>query len=127
MDQNLQSLLDDLATLRNFIDDEKAKLKPYEDAAKNLGKVVLAALNEVGVTSAKATGGHRVETVTRTSLKVVDREAFFDFVFASGDDSFLQARAGEEAVAEYLKEHNELPPGIEMESAITLRFTRTKA
>lgn len=123
---NLQELVEQLAAVETFIAEEELKLKPAKEAAKNLREVVLAKMAEVGTDSAKTPDGHRVVIVTNTSARVVDGDAFFDFVADTGDFAFIQKRANLEAVMQYVMEHNEPPPGLELNTVNTLRFNRSK-
>lgn len=83
-------------------------------------------MSEVGITSAKTVDGHSMVLASTASVKVVDAEAFFNFVFEKGDESFIQKRANNDAVKAYLDETNELPPGVTMDTVTTLRFTKSK-
>lgn len=124
---DFSQLLEEYAQIREHIDGEEAKLKPLKDVRDKIQQALLAKMNELGMSSAKSQAGHAVNTVTSTTAKVVDREAFLDFVFDNGDDTFLTNHVSKDAVAEYIKQHNgDLPPGIASEQVITLRFTKAK-
>ena len=121
------AMLEEYATIRVFIEDEEAKLKPYKEVRDSIQAAIQAHMNTIGITSAKSQEGHAVGLATTNSAKVVDAEAFFNFVFEQGDESYLQKRVSPDAVKAYLDKNNELPPGVTMESTTTLRFTRNKA
>lgn len=124
---NLNELLEELATLRNYLDDEEAKLKPLKDAIDKVGAAVLAAMNEAGVKSARTAAGHGIAMVQKFSPRVTDREAFFRFVFDNRDASFLQSRVNLDPIMQYHDEHEgDLPPGVEVQSILSLRFNRAK-
>ena len=124
MNDDFKSLLEEYATVAAFIDDKEAEIAQIKKVRDKIKVALMAKMNELGIDNAKSTAGHSVCVVTNAGVRVVDAEAFFDFVFESGDESFLTKRANTEAVEEYLKVNNQLPPGIEMTQAQTLRFTR---
>lgn len=119
-------LLEDYAAIRTFIEDEEAKIKPLKDVRDKIQAALQAQMNTMGVTNAKSVDGHAVVLATTNSAKVADADAFFNWVFEQGDDSFLQKRVAADRVKQYVDETNELPPGVTMDSVITLRFTRSK-
>ena len=122
-----QEMLDELAMLSNYIDDEEIKLKPYKTARDNLRAAVLGKLNEIGITSAKSTEGHGVTVASSTACKIEDGEAFFTFIELEGRTDMLERRASASTIKEYVQETGKVPPGIRMETVNTLRFTRAKA
>lgn len=126
-DQNLQALLEEYAQVALYIDGEEEKLGAIKKAAANIKQAVQAKMAELGITNAKTVDGHGMSLSTSSSVKVEDAEAFFNFVFESGDDSFIRKQANVDACKAYLAEKNELPPGVKMDQVTTLRFTRAKA
>lgn len=123
---NLQELLEDYANLRNHIEAEEAKLKPFREALANLQAAVLAHLNQNGLDTAKTRDGHRINITRIQSARVVDAEAYFDFVFDTGDAAFLQKRVNAEAVSRFVEETGNLPPGVELTLIDSLRFTKAR-
>lgn len=119
-------LLEEYATVRAYIDDQEEALKPAKKVRDKIGQALLAEMNTMGLSNAKSQLGHSVTTVKSMSTKVEDREAWMNFVFEQGDDTFLTTHVSKEAIEAYLTEHNELPPGIAAESVLTLRFTKAK-
>jgi hypothetical protein len=63
--------------------------------------------------------------IPKTSSKVEDPEAFFNFVFENRATEFLYARANEEAVSEYIEDHASLPPGVTRNTFNTLGFRKS--
>lgn len=123
---NLQEMVQQLAAIEIYLEEQELALKPAKEAAKNLRLAVQAMMNEVGTDSAKTPDGYRVILVTNTSARVVDGEAFFDFVADTGDFAFMPKRANLEAVLAYIAQNNEPPPGLEINTVNTLRFSRSK-
>ena len=116
----------------------KSKFKEYsgiplaaglsgKEVAEKIGEALLAKMNELDMKSAKAKSGARVDTVKNLSTKVEDREAWMTFVFERGDDSFITNHVAKEAIEQYMDDHEgEAPPGIKVESMLSLRFTKAK-
>lgn len=120
-------LTEDYAAIRDLIEAKEAEIKPLKKIAEKVGEALLAKMNELDMKSAKAKSGARVDTVKSLSTKVEDREAWMNFVFEQGDDTFITNHVAKEAVELYMDDHEgEAPPGIKVESMISLRFTKAK-
>lgn len=120
-------LLEEYAAVAMYIDGKEAEIAEIKKVRDNIKAAVQAAMCTIGITNAKSTDGHAVTLVTNVSAKVNDAEAFFDWVFEQGDDSFLQKRVNNDAVKTYVDEHNgECPPGVSMDTVNSLRFTKAK-
>ena len=124
MNDDFKSLLEEYSTVAAFIDEKESEVAAIKKVRDKIKVALMAKMNELGIANAKSTAGHGVTIVTNSGVRVVDAEAFFDFVFETGDSDFLTKRASTEAVEDYLKVNNKLPPGVEMTQAQTLRFTR---
>lgn len=125
-DEKLSTLLEEYASVALYIDGKEAEIAGIKKIAANIKAAIQAKMSAEEITSAKTKDGHSMVMATTTSCKVEDADAFFQFVFDKGDESFIQRRANNDAVVAYLKETNELPPGIKMDSVTTLRFTKAK-
>lgn len=121
-----KTLLEEYATIAAFIEDKEAELAGVKKIRDKIKEALMAQMNQIGVTNAKSIAGHNVTLVNNSSVKVVDAEAFFDFVFERGDSDFLTKRASTEAVEAYVTVNNQLPPGLEMTQTQTMRFTKAK-
>lgn len=119
-------LLEEYATVRAYLEDREQELKPIKDAVDNIKAALQAEMNQLQISSAKSAAGHAVNLVTSKTVKVVDREAWMDFVFESGDDSFITNHVSKDAVAAYVDKQLDVPPGLAMEQVTTIRFTRAK-
>lgn len=122
-----EELLEEYSTVAAFIDDKESELSDIKKARDKIKAALMAEMNAIGIANARSTAGHAVCIVTNNSAKVVDGEAWYEFVFESGDSAYLTKHCSADAVAEYVKQHNQLPPGVEMVQAQTLRFTKSKA
>ena len=120
-------LTEDYTAIRDLIATKEAEIKPLKEVAEKIGEALLAKMNELDMKSAKAKSGARVDTVKNLSTKVEDREAWMTFVFEQGDDSFITNHVAKEAIEQYMDDHEgEAPPGIKVESMLSLRFTKAK-
>lgn len=120
-------LTEDYTAIRDLIAAKEAEIKPLKEVAEKIGEALLAKMNELDMKSAKAKSGARVDTVKNLSTKVEDREAWMTFVFEQGDDSFITNHVAKEAIEQYMDDHGgEAPPGIKVESMLSLRFTKAK-
>lgn len=123
---DFNQLLEEYATIAAFVDEKEAEIADIKKVRDKVKAALMAAMNQLNLSSGKSSAGHQVVVVNNASVRVADAEAFFDFVFERGDADFLTKRASAEAVQEYLQVNNELPPGVEMTQTATLRFTRAK-
>lgn len=122
----VSELLEQYVLIADYVDAAEAQIKPAKESLANIKEALLAKMNELELNSLKSIAGHAVARVNSSSAKVVDAEAFYDFVFETGDTSFLTKHVSKDAVEEYLKATNTLPPGVASESTTTIRFTRAK-
>lgn len=84
---------------------------------------IQAHFNETGASSIRTSCGTAYSTV-RLSARVDDQEAFRQFVESQGAWGILEARANKSAVAEYLDEHGEPPPGVSITRAHNININR---
>lgn len=120
------NLLEEYATVAEYIDQKESEISEIKKVRDKIKAALMAVMNNESIANAKSKAGHAVCLVKNNSAKVVDGAAFHSFVLESGDTSFLTKHVAADAVDDYLKEHNQLPPGIEMTSALSLRFTKAK-
>lgn len=124
---NFEQLLEEYSTLAAYIDSKEDELSDIKKARDKIKAALMAEMNSIGISNARSTAGHGVCIVTNNSAKVVDGDAWYQFVFDNADPAYLTKHCSADAVKAYLDEHNRLPPGVEMVSAQTLRFTKAKA
>lgn len=117
--------------LREFKEKITAELK--EKTAKievemdRLEAEMMMFLNETRQDSAKTASGTFFKK-TSMSAKVADRDTFLPWVFASPEDrmQFLENRVNKTAVDEYLEEHKELPPGVDVVRVVSISVNRPR-
>lgn len=123
---NFTELLEEYATLAAYITGKEEEIAGAKKVRDKIKDALMAEMNTIGLSNAKSQAGHRVELVLNPGVRVVDAEAFFDFVFKCGDTGFLTKRANADAVKDYLQVNNKLPLGVEMTQTQTVRFTKAK-
>ena len=106
--------------LRNFIAARQEafdkEMEPYHAAMKALEDWGQGVLNQLaGDDDAKASLATPQGTMYRKktlSVKVDDREAWFQFIFEANREAFLTTAVSKEAVVEYMDKYKSEPPGI---------------
>lgn len=126
MTTNFGTLVEEYATIACYIDDLEKQLNSVKEVRDAIKAALQARMNELGVDSAKSSAGHTVTKVTNKTAKIIDAEAFKDFILKTGDIDMLQNRASSEACFDYADANGVAPPGVELGSAITIRFNRSK-
>lgn len=122
----ISEMLESYVQIADYIDTAEAQLKPAKEALANIKEALLGKMNELDLNSLKSQAGHAIARVKTVSAKVEDAEAFYDFVFETGDTSYLTKHVSKDAVEAYIAEHNATPPGVISEQVTTIRFTRAK-
>lgn len=125
--------LDELIDKYIKVRDKKAQLKKaYEAEAGKLDEVltkmeavILKMFEQTGQDSAKTASG-TAYTSTRNSATVADRDAFLGWVLADPEERaiFLENRVNKTAVEQFKAENEDLPPGVNWRSEITVNVRR---
>lgn len=102
----------------------KQEVSRFTKAMTKIEQALLAEFTETGQESAKTSAGTAYLS-TRTSAKVVSRDEFFDFVRGQEAWAFLESRVNKTAVEEYMAEHDELPPGVDVTRSLTVNIRRS--
>lgn len=135
---DIEEYEDDMDGLDNLVDkyikfrDIKAKLKakhsnelePVETALKTIEATLLSKFAEIGTESVRTTAGTAFKS-TRTSATVVDWDQVLDYVKANGAWELLERRVNKSAVEEFREANDDLPPGVNMRSEITINVRRS--
>jgi hypothetical protein len=100
------------------------KIKPFEDAMRTIENAAAVLAKETGQIALKSESGTAFP-VTQNRVRVDNRAAFHEFVFANNADYMLTAHVSKEAVLEWQKNHEgKLPPGIIKDTSIEWQFRR---
>lgn len=119
--------IEQFVKLRDIIkakeEEHKKALAPYKDTLKQLEGVILQALQSAGADNIKSPAGTAYRS-TKKSATIADGEAFWNFVVANQLWDLIDKKANATAVADYLEENNQLPPGINYSTVETLGVRR---
>jgi hypothetical protein len=111
--------------------DKKAQMKaeyegavaPIQAALDKAEAAMLTVMQQQGVESFRTDAG-TVYQSTRTSASVADWDSAFGFIQANNLWNMLEKRVSKSAVDEYVAQNNDLPPGINYRSEITVGVRR---
>jgi len=104
-------------------------MKPYQDAMVLIQNTMQQRMNDAGETSVKTAAGTAYKSST-LSVKVADRQTFYDYIFADPATSrqmaevFFTANIAKDAVKEFLDQHHFNPPGVSTETITKVLFRR---
>lgn len=111
--------------------DRKAELKAAFDASvaeintglQRLEGAILDTLTEQGVESVRTGAGTAYKSVS-TSVTAADGEMFLQWCLGNDRLDLLEKRPSKTAVEAYKEEFNDLPPGINWKSAVSVGVRR---
>jgi len=111
--------------------DKKAELKSeYEKKVESLNEwmekvelTILDHLNSENLESIKTTSGTAFKQ-HQTSATVADWDSTFAFISANHAWHMLEHRVSKTAVAEYIKEHKNVPPGVNWSDRVVVNVRR---
>lgn len=107
-----------------LIDDEyKAKKKEVTDKMDLLEGRIQVVLESTGGKAIRTDAGTAYIKTTYTT-PLVDTEAFMNFVVEQEAYELLDKRANSTAVQEYVKEHGNLPPGVNLKAFTKVNVNR---
>jgi hypothetical protein len=102
----------------------EAELAPINAMMDKIETHLLAQMQEQGVTSYK-TGLGTAYTSTTTKANVADWDGLLGFVRENGLWQMLERRVSKTAVDEYVAAHQDLPPGVNYTTAISVNVRRS--
>ena len=124
---NYDQLIDKYIKLR----DKKAEIQKAQKAELAKFDSALLALERIFLTHMQATGAKSVSTQhgtayqkTQTCCTIADRDAFLRFIKQGDNWAFADLRANTPAVKAYLEANEELPPGVNFVSRLTVNVQR---
>jgi hypothetical protein len=104
--------------------EQKALISPYKEAEETIELALLEMLNQNGLQNFKCEEGTAYKT-THTNTKLVDRNAFLDFVAQSLDFDFFTNSLAKEHVKEYVEKNRHPPPGVEVTETIVVNIRKS--
>lgn len=124
---NDDQLVSRFIELRDWLAAEQAahdaRLAPTTTAMKAIEGELHNRLIARGQTKGGTPSGTFYTTET-LAARVVDREAFLDHVFSTGDRNMIAASVTKDSVKEYQDKHGANPPGVEAQWVIKLTVRR---
>lgn len=124
---NIDALVGQYVKLRDKIkesdDAHKEKMAPAKGYLERLNNALLAQLQTIGADSAKTPHGTAYQTIKRTA-SIADGNEFRGFVIENRAWDIADWKANAPAVEEYLKEHQVLPPGVNLSSVTVVGVRR---
>lgn len=111
--------------------DRKAEMKAaYEASVADLNtgmakleNAIMATLNEQGVESVRTAAGTAFKSVSN-SATIADWDAYLAFVKENDRWDMLEKRCAKLAVEQYRAANDDLPPGVNWKSAVTVNVRR---
>lgn len=97
--------------------DDKAKQEKLEG-------IMLHRMQESGSESIRTQFGTAFKS-TRTSATVADRDMFLQFVRENEAWEMLESRVNKTAVEQYRAANDEIPPGVNVRTEVTVNFRRS--
>ena len=105
-------LTSEIRTAEKVVDDFKAK-------REKVSREYLRRFAEQGVSSVKTKVGTPY-IIERTSVTVADKEVFRSWCQANGAEDFMEVRPAKNMVVAYKEQHDDIPPGLNWSSALTI-------
>jgi len=103
----------------------KERMARIDAEMEKLEGEMMTFLNETGQESAKTKSGTFSKRMS-TSVRMADRDVFIPWVIANNLTMFLTSHINKAAVTEYLEEHKELPPGVDVTRIVSISVLRPK-
>ena len=127
MEDKIDQLVAEYITTRDMIKaieiEQKKALEPLKGALEQLNINLLERLNQVGGNSI-ATDSGTVYRTEKKSASLADPKAFMDYVLENDAFDLLDRKANVTAVAEFIKENNTPPPGVNFSSTYVVGVRR---
>jgi hypothetical protein len=97
--------------IREIEEKHKSELKPYRDTLEQLNGVMLNALLAIGSDSTSTEAGTVYRTMKK-SASIADVSTFWKYVVENEAWDLIDKRANVTAVADFIEEHKNPPPGV---------------
>jgi hypothetical protein len=127
MSNNINDLVSQFVALRDKKSELMAGAKDLaarlDDRMGELTSKILKAMDEQGMESVRTEAGTAYKS-TKRSVSVGGWDEFLPWLRATENWHMLNRAANKTAVLEYLEEHEELPPGINSYSELTIGVNR---
>lgn len=101
----------------------KAEINQYDSLLQQIERVFLIHMQEIGAQSIATENGTAYQK-TQSSCTIADRDVFLNFIRNGDNWAFADIRANTPAVRAYLEANEELPPGVNLTSRLTVNVQR---
>lgn len=104
----------------------KLHIAKFNSAMERIENILLKRLNDSNSESVRTKAGTFFKH-TKTSATVADWDGLRDWVLQEPDERFaaLEKRVSKSFVESYQAEHNDLPPGVDVRSEVTVQIRRS--
>jgi len=103
---------------------QKEEMKPYNEKLAKIEAWLMKKFLEEGVTQQKGKDGGIAFIQSNDSCKVVDQQAFMDFVKENNAFELMDVRASKTVVRDFMENQGEIPPGISYTQSDVIRVRR---
>ena len=101
------------------------QFRPLDEEMNRIEATFLKHFDEIGIDSMKTKAG-TVYTSTRVSVSVADKDALLNYAREHDEWPLIEVRASKQAVEQYVEEHQEPPPGVNIREDRTVNIRRGK-
>ena len=101
----------------------KAEIAKFKEAQARIEKHLLAHLNTTGASSVSTAHGTFFKA-ERSSATVADWALALDYIKSNDLWNMLDKRVNKTAVKEFLEEHGDLPPGVDLRRELVVQIRR---
>lgn len=101
----------------------ETQVAKFDAAMKKVEEALAKHMTENGTERVGSAAGTAFFSSTR-SATVADRDAFFDYLQASGNWHLADLRAAKKQISDFRDENNDLPPGINWREERVVRINR---
>lgn len=119
MEKRTRQYLQVRQALKELDERQAAERKPLQDVQELLTGKIRKFMDDNRLENLKTSAG-TCYTSTRYTATVADPAAFMDFVTTRGLWDLIERRANSTAVRDYVKDHNHLPAGVNLNGLQTL-------
>lgn len=128
MSKKIDDYVGDYINLRDRVDaikrQHQEEVAPYREAMMKLENMFLEHLLSTGAKNVKTPHGTIYQS-EQTSVKVADWSAILEFVKDQELWHMLEKRVSKQAVADFLSETGNLPPGLDVTKAVVCNIRRS--
>lgn len=126
-------MIDQLVETYIKLRDKKAELEaahkhnvgPITEGMTKIEAALLAEMQKQGTSSVAVKGIGTAYTTTKTSVTMAEWDSYLEFIREQEDPyRFLDRKPNKTAVEEYMDEHQDVPPGINLRRELAVNIRR---